>query len=301
MSALRYSFSQIEAFACVAESGSLSKAALLLGKDRTTVRDLLDYLEDALGYTLFVRQGRTLILTGQGQQLHRQAHLLLRQTQAFESYAQSLPDAERQELIMVYDPFVSPAFIEAVIAEMAKKGLCFSAWSASREEAEAALKSGKAQVAVCQANNRALGTEMEWRALGNIGLDFYASAQLFPHQQRPLTLLNLSLIPQVVMHKAHDEQITRSLQISGQTLYVNERSTLRYLLENGQGWGFLPTHFQASGWKNVQAMECEVGNQGLDITMVAIWQPGAAKQRVTGALIDELPSLWRKAMGNTKK
>jgi DNA-binding transcriptional LysR family regulator len=203
MSALRYSFSQIEAFACVAGSGSLSKAALLLGKDRTTVRDLLDYLEDALGYTLFVRQGRTLILTEQGQQLHRQAHLLLRQAQAFESYAQSLPDAERQELVMVYDPFVSPAFIEAVIVEMAKKGLCFSAWSASREEAEAALKSGKAQVAVCQANYRALGTDMEWRALGNIGLDFYASAQLFQHQQRPLTLLNLSLIPQVVMHKAH--------------------------------------------------------------------------------------------------
>ncbi|KAB8309288.1 DNA-binding transcriptional LysR family regulator [Rahnella sp. BIGb0603] len=297
MSALRYSFSQIEAFACVAGSGSLSKAALLLGKDRTTVRDLLDYLEDALGYTLFVRQGRTLILTEQGQQLHRQAHLLLRQAQAFESYAQSLPDAERQELVMVYDPFVSPAFIEAVIVEMAKKGLCFSAWSASREEAEAALKSGKAQVAVCQANYRALGTDMEWRALGNIGLDFYASAQLFQHQQRPLTLLNLSLIPQVVMHKAHDEQITRSLQISGQTLYVNERSTLRYLLENAQGWGFLPTHFQASRWKTVQAMECEVGNQGLDITMVAIWQPGAAKQRVTGALIDALPSLWREAMG----
>ncbi|RJT43348.1 LysR family transcriptional regulator [Rahnella woolbedingensis] len=296
MSALRYSISQIEAFACVAELGNLSKAALSLGKDRTTLRDLIDYLEDALGYTLFIRQGRTLVLTEQGQQLHRQAHLLMRQAQAFEFYAQSLPQSGQQELVMVYDPFVSQAFIDAVIVMMAEKGIRFSAWSASREEAEAALKAGTAQVAVCQANNRALGMDMEWCALGHIELDFYAAIGLFQHQQRPLTLLNLSLKPQLVMHHKHDEQIAQRLQISGHTLYVNERSTLRCLLENGQGWGFLPTHYQASAWKDVQAIETEVGNQGLNITMVAIWQPGQTKQPVTGNLISTLPELWRNAL-----
>ncbi|GBU13662.1 LysR family transcriptional regulator [Enterobacterales bacterium] len=298
MPALRYSFSQIEAFACVAEQGSLSKAALQLGKDRTTVRDLLDYLEDALGYRLFLRQGRVLTLTEQGQQLHRQAHLLLRQAQAFEFYAQSIPETDQQEVVMVYDPFVSQTFIEAVIVAMAKKGVRFSAWSASREEAEAALKNGSAQLAVCQAQNRALGMEMEWCALGMVELDFYASMQLFREQQRPLTLLNLSLKPQLVMHRTYHEQIAHRLQISGHTLYANERTTMRYLLENSQGWGFLPIHFQASDWKNVRAIESEVGNQGLNITMVAIWQPGAAKQQVTGGLIKELPALWNKA---TKK
>jgi len=298
MPALRYSFSQIEAFACVAEQGSLSKAAMQLGKDRTTVRDLLDYLEDALGYALFVRQGRVLTLTEQGEQLYRQAHLLLRQAQAFEFYAQSLPESDQQEIVMVYDPFVSHTFIEAVIVSMAKKGVRFSAWSGSREEAEAALKSGSAHLAVCQAQNRALGMEMEWCALGRVELDFYASSDLFSDQQRPLTLLNLSLKPQLVMHRAHNEQIAHRLQISGHTLYANERTSLRCLLENAQGWGFLPTHFQASDWKNVRAIESEVGNQGLNITMVAIWQPGAAKQQITGGLIKELPALWRQA---TKK
>ncbi len=296
MSALRYSFSQIEAFACVAEMGNLSRAALSLGKDRTTLRDLIDYFEDALGYPLFIRQGRTLVLTEQGQQLHRQAHLLMRQAQAFEFYAQSLPQPDQQELVMVYDPFVSQAFIDAVIVMMSKEGIRFSAWSASREEAEAALTAGTAQIAVCQANNRALGMDMEWCALGNIELDFYAASGLFQHQQRPLTLLNLSLKPQLVMHHKQDEQIARRLQISGHTLYVNERSALRSLLENAQGWGFLPTHYQASTWKDVQAIETEVGNQGLTITMVAIWQPGQTKQPVTGRLISALPELWRNSL-----
>ena len=64
MKTLQYSFAQIEAFATIAETGSLSRAAIRLGKDRTTLRDLLDYLEDALGYRLFSRAGRSLTLTG---------------------------------------------------------------------------------------------------------------------------------------------------------------------------------------------------------------------------------------------
>ncbi|STV59681.1 LysR family transcriptional regulator [Klebsiella pneumoniae] len=91
MKTLQYSFAQIEAFATIAETGSLSQAAIRLAKDRTTLRDLLDYLEDALGYRLFSREGRSLTLTAEGEQLFRQAHLLLRQAQAFESFAQTLP------------------------------------------------------------------------------------------------------------------------------------------------------------------------------------------------------------------
>lgn len=85
MKTLQYSFAQIEAFATIAETGSLSQAAIRLAKDRTTLRDLLDYLEDALGYRLFSREGRSLTLTAEGEQLFRRAHLLLRQAQAFES------------------------------------------------------------------------------------------------------------------------------------------------------------------------------------------------------------------------
>lgn len=43
MKTLQYSFAQIEAFATIAETGSLSQAAIRLAKDRTTLRDLLDY------------------------------------------------------------------------------------------------------------------------------------------------------------------------------------------------------------------------------------------------------------------
>ncbi len=144
MKTLQYSFAQIEAFATIAETGSLSQAAIRLAKDRTTLRDLLDYLEDALGYRLFSREGRSLTLTAEGEQLFRQAHLLLRQAQAFESFAQTLPQTAGQALRLVYDPFVPREFLCALADNLARRQIRLSCWSASRREAEQALSDGVA-------------------------------------------------------------------------------------------------------------------------------------------------------------
>ncbi|HEE5219634.1 TPA: LysR family transcriptional regulator [Klebsiella pneumoniae] len=253
MKTLQYSFAQIEAFATIAETGSLSQAAIRLAKDRTTLRDLLDYLEDALGYRLFSREGRSLMLTAEGEQLFRQAYLLLRQAQAFESFAQTLPQTAGQ-----------------------------------------ALSDGVAEMAICQANNRTLGSEMEWRALGTVDLRFYAADSLFHDAPRPLTLLNLSLTPQLVMHRRSDDQIARRLQISGHTLYMNEITLLRHALEQGRGWGFLPDHLRPGEWQGVSEIATEVGSQGLNVTMVMLWLPGMNKHRMLSDIVHEAPELWQR-------
>ena len=292
MNALRYSFSQIEAFAAIAEFGTVSRAAEKLGKDRTTVRDLIDYLEDALGYSLFEREGRKLVLTSRGEQLHRQAHLLVRQAHAFEAFAQALPESRTQQITLVYDPFVPQSFLQALIIECSRAQVRLSLWCASRFEAEEALKSGKADMAICQAVNRTLGNEMEWSALGAIELNFYAAKALFAGQETPLTLLNLALEPQLVMHAHADEQITQRLQLSGQSLFINERAMLKSLMEQGQGWGFLPTHFQPQKWHQVEVLPTEVGHQGLNITLVALWAPGGRKHPLIHHLSGRLQQLW---------
>ena len=166
MASLIYSFAQLEAFTAVAEHGSLMKAASKLGKDRTTLRDLIDFLEDGLGYALFLREGRSLRLTPEGEQLQRQAHLLMRQVKAFEAFARSVPDSATQDIALAYDPFTPRAFLQALIATLAAKKIRLSLTSASRDEAEARLANGQADLGICQARNRSVGNEMEWRRLG---------------------------------------------------------------------------------------------------------------------------------------
>jgi Transcriptional regulator len=210
---LIYSFAQLEAFTAVAEQGSLSRAAVKLEKDRTTLRDLIDFLEDGLGYALFHREGRALRLTPEGEQLQRQAHLLMRQVRAFEAFAREVPNGATQDLSLVYDPFTPRAFLQALIAEMAKRNIRLSLACASRDEAESWLAGGRADIGICQARNRSVGNEMEWRALGSVDMDFYAAKTLFSEADTPLSLLDLSLVPQAIMHEASDEPVARRLQI----------------------------------------------------------------------------------------
>ena len=293
MATLMYSFAQLEAFTAVAEHGSLIKAASRLGKDRTTLRDLIDFLEDGLGYALFVREGRHLQLTPEGEQLQRQAHLLMRQVRAFEAFARAVPDSAMQDISLVYDPFTPRAFLQALLAKMATRNVRLSLTCASRDDAEAMLARGAADLGICQARNRSVGNEMEWRALGAIDMDFYASKVLFRENASPVSLLDLSLVPQVVMHPASDEPVARRLQISGHTIFTNELEMLRGLLEKGCGWGFLPTHLQAARWQNVKRLHTEVGSQGIGQTMVTIWKPGSDKRGLINETLSLLPSLWK--------
>jgi len=290
---LMYSFAQLEAFTAVAEHGSLMKAASKLGKDRTTLRDLIDFLEDGLGYALFVREGRHLQLTPEGEQLQRQAHLLMRQVRAFEAFARAVPDSAMQDISLVYDPFTPRAFLQALLAKMATRNVRLSLTCASRDDAEAMLARGAADLGICQARNRSVGNEMEWRALGAIDMDFYASKVLFRENASPVSLLDLSLVPQVVMHPASDEPVARRLQISGHTIFTNELEMLRGLLEKGCGWGFLPTHLQAARWQNVKRLHTEVGSQGIGQTMVTIWKPGSDKRGLIDETLSLLPALWK--------
>ena len=48
---------------------------------------------------------------------------------------------------------------------------------------------------------------------------------------------------------------------------------LRALLEQGCGWGFLPTHMHAEQWKNVNTLHTEVGSQDQP-NHGTIWKPG---------------------------
>ncbi|MCY0773080.1 LysR family transcriptional regulator [Enterobacter cloacae complex sp. 2022EL-00788] len=295
VSSLNYSFAQLEAFTAVAEHGSLMKAAMKLGKDRTTLRDLIDFLEDGLGYALFLREGRSLRLTPEGEQLQRQAHLLMRQVKAFEAFARAVPASATQDIALVYDPFTPRAFLQALIATLATQKIRPSLTSASRDDAEAMLAGGEADLAICQARNRSVGNEMEWRALGAIDMDFYAAEALFAEVASPVSLLDLSLVPQVIMHDASDEPVARRLQIAGHTLYTNELEMLRGLLEQGCGWGFLPTHLRAARWKNVKRLPTEVGSQGISQTMVTIWKPGSDKRGLINDTLSLLPALWKRS------
>ena len=179
---------------------------------------------------------------------------------------------------------------------MASLGIRLSAWSGSREEAEAALVAGTAQLAVSLARNQSVRADMEWRAVGSVELGIDASTGLFASGDSPTTLLELCSKPQIVMHRTLDEQFARQVQISDRIIFANELDTVRHLLRGAYGWGFLPTHFMADEWPGVQAIDTEVGRDGLTHAVVAVWRPGTASRAAIGDTLDVLAGLWKDVM-----
>ncbi|HBH16145.1 MAG TPA: LysR family transcriptional regulator, partial [Leclercia adecarboxylata] len=88
-----------------------------------TVSELIEFLEAALGYALFSRQGRTLALTPEGQRLKRQAALLMRQAQAFDAAARHVRHDISDEISLVYDPFVPRPFLCRLIETLAESNI----------------------------------------------------------------------------------------------------------------------------------------------------------------------------------
>lgn len=67
--AISFDWNQVRAFLATAEEGSLSAAARATGATQPTLGRQVAALEQALGVTLFERTGRSLVMTGAGQDL----------------------------------------------------------------------------------------------------------------------------------------------------------------------------------------------------------------------------------------
>ncbi|MEM1025865.1 MAG: LysR substrate-binding domain-containing protein [Myxococcota bacterium] len=84
-----------DAFVAIVETGSISKAARVLGTPRATLSRRLTRLERRLGVRLVNRTTRTLVLTRAGEALYPRARRLLEEAQETVAAVQRLDDAPR--------------------------------------------------------------------------------------------------------------------------------------------------------------------------------------------------------------
>lgn len=289
MGQIRFSLAQIEAFACVCEAGNLTRAAKRLGKDRTTVSELIDYLELDLGYALFDRNIRPLQLTEAGQRLYRQARLFLQEAEAFSLLAEQIPQQMRQHLTLCYDPFTPRHFLTELTRLLGQQDIQLDLLVMEREMAEVWLESGAADVGVYQAVNRSISEKFKWRALGAIELAAYACEGFFPAEE-PISLLSLASRTQLIPFSTLSDSMSKRLQIAARTQVVNELTLLQPLLSAGQGWALLPTDIQAQRWPQVKRLETELGTNGLMHPIVALWKPGAGGELLH--IIEQMQQLY---------
>ena len=94
----------IDAFISVADNGSFSLAAKKLQRSQSNISQTIQNLEVDLGFSLFIRQGRSIKLTVNGEQLLKKARLLQTQVIQFKEQAYHLAENKKPTLSIGIDP-----------------------------------------------------------------------------------------------------------------------------------------------------------------------------------------------------
>ncbi|MCT4713122.1 LysR family transcriptional regulator [Enterobacteriaceae bacterium H11S18] len=290
MTLLNFTLAQIEAFACVCESGTLTQAARKLKKDRTTISELVDYLELDLGYPLFDRSTRPLTLTDAGQLLYRQARLFLHEAQAFAQIARQIPQQMSAHITLCYDPFTPRDFLFRLTRLLQSQQIQLELIMCERGQAEQWLAEGIVDIGLFQAMNRSINDSLRWRVTGSISLAVYAGEGFFPAM--PVSILQLASSTQLIPFQAMPAWLAQRLQIADRTIRVTEIAMLEKMLGAGDGWAFLPIHFQAENWRGVERIETELGDSGLSHPMVTLSKPGQIAQPLLSQLMDAMQEAW---------
>jgi len=120
--------SSLEALRAFVETGSVSKAAERLGRTQPQAGRMLKALEEELGLTLFMREGRRLTLTLEGHRIHQQAEHLLAGHDKLASLAARLRDGPKDNhLHILIAPQMASTLLRQPLAAMVKAVPGFSA------------------------------------------------------------------------------------------------------------------------------------------------------------------------------
>lgn len=249
-----------KAFASIVECGSITRAAKKMGKDRTTVSELLEYLELDLGYALFERHCRPIALTERGNRLYRQARLFLHEAQAFNHIALQQQTTSPQSLTLSYDIFTPCHLLARLAGELYQQGIQLNLRYQDRHQAEQALEKGEVDIGLYQPVNKSVSERFKWRAMGSVELAVYASPDLF--SLRPVSLLTLASCNQLIANNSLDAALARRIQIADRVQFINDRVVLRSLLASGQGWAMLPVHAVTSEDRAIERIVTEMGERG---------------------------------------
>ncbi|WP_061035226.1 MULTISPECIES: LysR family transcriptional regulator [Vibrio] len=236
-----HSLDQLYAFVSVYEHHSYSAAGRHLGKDRTTVRELVKAYEDDLGFELFIIEGRKALATPRAEHLYPQTRLVLRQNQKLQEFSQAMFDEPKMEMKLGYDM----DFPIELIAELERRSLeqfpqMRIHWlETNREQAIKAVSEHKLDFAILPAKG---SIEPEYpcayKHLGYVAYGLFVNPNSDLAYKTDFGLEDAQLEVQYLMHNhVNGEGMIQAF--STHTRVVSNHALLVRLLENG-GWTLLP-------------------------------------------------------------
>ena len=246
---LRFSFEQLSAFVAVAESGSFSKAAKSIQKDRSTLHQQVGNLEIDLGITLFDRNGKFPKITFEGESLLTQAKHILYQAQLLQNSGDSLADGLEKSLTIYHDISLPISVITEVQNNIQQRfpNTQLNWIHRGRDESVKALVEQQADLALVLSGGNTMLPEqgLAFTNLGYIPFSFFAHKDSLLGKNQNCRLYDLEQSRQYIAENHMEVGLSKMIQISSQQAVISNMDIILSLLKEG-GWALLPNHVVSS-------------------------------------------------------
>jgi DNA-binding transcriptional LysR family regulator len=241
---MRFTLSELQCLAAVADEGSLQAAAAKLHRTHPAVHAALKKLERSTGIALLDRDGYRIKLSDAGKAFHREAQALLGRASALEALAIQLGDGEETDLkVVIGDLTPVPPVLRHLKRFFAacpntRLHLHFEALSGPWER----LLAGEADLIVHHIDKS--DSRFEWQDLQSVTLvpvvargylPFAISKSLSPDQMKPFV--------QVIVRDSASVEGRNYFVVPGAHSWtVADQHTKKDLIVHGMGWGHMPLH-----------------------------------------------------------
>ncbi|EGQ9287869.1 LysR family transcriptional regulator [Vibrio parahaemolyticus] len=234
---------QLQAFVAVYEQNSFSGAANQLSRHRSSVSQIISFLEDSLEIQLFERRGRVVTPTGAATELYFYAKQAIDHSKAFENLAGSLHLNKLTKLTIGYSELVPRVVLVNLRQELEKvePGLSVNFHRTVQMETQALLEMDEIQFAIVEVDERDSTDRLERAFLTHMFFSVMASKHhelaRIPPSERFEALRSLK---QIVFYEQLKNPYNINLLLSAKHEVVNDLDLMFALIDEGVGWGVLP-------------------------------------------------------------
>ncbi len=238
---MKHSFNleHLHYFVTVAEQGSITRAARILKRDRTTVSMAIANLEVDIGFDLLNRQGRRIELTREGEEFFRQARALVQHHQSFYHYSVKMNAGVEQQLTICHDWLLSNAEIQVVDKAVYQEfpNTLVNWLPATGPDQLDLLADGQADLAITVFQNQDLSESVQIRHLSDMSFVPVCNAAVTGLESPELRFEQLRLLPMLKLPEI--EKVIRLDRIS-RVQQVSSIDMALALLDSKPSWSLLP-------------------------------------------------------------
>lgn len=282
------SIEQIRAFVAVAECGSFSAAARELGRDRSTLSQVISNFEIDLDYPLFDRSQRSPVLTPQGHALFVYAKNFAEYSRSFEAISCSLAMNVESELTVYHSAVIPPSFISGAMKALRLDYPRVRVHWLQRklDDVRTAIKEGEADLGIVLINNADSISQIDFSYLLTMPFCIVCAADHSLAQNTSPSLDDLKFHHQLLLEDFLTSGLKNTTVLSGDYQRVESLDLLLSLLRSGDGWALFPRYMVKDDMEQGRLLELNIGALNVDLQLpISLWSQakgvkGPIKQRM---------------------